>query len=373
MLRSAHIAPLLVAPLLALGACTPVSPALFCQGEGRSCAAVATSSGTATSLGTVDIETGSTKLGLDTLDAHVFMRVHDNELYVLQQDSGTVRIYDPKTFTLKVELTLGDATHPAASTQPRDFWVDDGRDHIWVTLSGNDADSALAVVSRSAPGSVLYVGLPQDAGDPDGKPEPDLIRECNSKLYVTMKGSTIAADGSISYVQGQIAITDPDKHTLRGVLPIAGTNPVAFEHIEGDCNQGVVATASGNTLPLDARAVIQRFDLNKGESRGVIATDSLLGGKPRLLAIGDAHRMYVAVQTESSQLAMTKVVAFDWKKMMIIGDVTAELADVVSLSKFNGNVYVGANDGLFVTKDDGTMATQPALGVGGTPVSIAVP
>lgn len=352
-------------------ACSGASPSLFCAGGGGTCAAVATASGSGSSLGAVSVDGGSNRLGADTLDAHVLLRVFNDELYVLQEDSGSVRIYDPKTLALKTELTFGDATHPAAMTQPRDLWVDEGRSKIWATLSGNAADSALGIVQRDKPGSVVYVGMPQASGDPDGKPEADLIRLCNTKLYVTLKGSYDDGKGGLAYVQGRIGITDADKHTVRGVIPLAGKNPVAFVHIEDDCNQGVVATASTGDV-LDNLGTLERFDLNKGASRGVIFTDRQLGGQPHLLATGDGHRMYVALRTASSQFTMDKVVALDWKALTLLGDVTGELDDVSALVKFDGHVYVGSSDGLHVASDDATMAGAP-IDVGGAAISVALP
>lgn len=379
---------------LALAGCGgSVDPSL-CLGD--TCVAVATSiynadfTGQGT-LNSVDISTRTPHLGLDaTLDPDTTMKIIGEELFVLQRSTGSLRIYDPKTFAVKVELPLGDTDHPGAKAFPLDFFVTDAG-KIFVTASGNDAAHALVIADRNAPGTLAFLGLPQDATDTDGKPEPAAIYSCNSKLYITLQSYSFGMSG-LAYAQGRIAIVDPDARTVRGVITLAGQNPSDLVALGSDCNDVVVSTAGGLTTEPDGKGNIERFDLDAAASKGVLATDQALGGRPTLMAVGGDKLLYVAEYFDPQPngmgavyLASVKVIAFDPIGKTVLGDITGKFGNVNFLRVQNGDLFLGAGiyagmedptklpRGLYIFPADGKMLTSAPINLSLTPSSIALP
>jgi hypothetical protein len=387
----------LVLCALALAACNSTDDHGLCLGN--QCVAVATSvfnpdfTGMGT-LNTVDIATRAPHTAIDaTLDPDTTMRIEGQELFVLMRDTGSLRIYDPKTFAVKLELTLGDTDHPAGKSYPQDFWVnDDGK--IWVTLSGNDAAHSLAIVDRNNPGALAYVGLPQDPADTDGKPEPFGLYSCNDKLYVLLQSYTLdPMSYAVKYQPGRIAIVDPSSRTSRGAITLTGKNPFDIAAISGDdCNQVVVSNAAGLTTPPDGQGDLEHVDLDAGASKSVLITDNALAGRPTLLAPVNDHLMYVAQyfdpQADSMGLVLlssVKVVAFDPTAGKVLNDVTGKFGNVNFLRVHGGNLFLGAGvfaaqedptkqpRGLYIGDADGKILTTPPIDLSLTPSAIALP
>lgn len=363
----------LFAAAFVLSACSGPDPRLLCQGSAGPCAAVGTTSddGTTGSLSIVDLDTSTTRRDVAALDPTARMHVHGSELFVLQGDTGTLRIYDPATLTVKAELPLGDSVHPPTMALPRDFWVDDEHGQIWVSLSGNVADASLAIVDRDSPGTVLYLGLPQDPADRDGKPEPDRLYSCNSKLYVTLKSSSTDVTGGVSYGRARIAIVDPDKRTTGGLIFLSGQNLTDLTRVGDDCNDVVVAEASSPTTALDGTGAIERLDLDRGFSKGVLATDTVLGGKPTLVATHGSHDVYISVAG--------RIAHFDLAKTSLVTDVASGLGAMTFLRSYGARLLVGVGAdgtqprGLYSAPTDGSALTAAAIDVGFTPTSITLP
>lgn len=395
-----RLAPLaLLVPLVALGCGESHDPAL-CLGD--TCVAVATSifnpdfTGSGT-LDSVDLKTRTPHTGLDaTLDPDTTLKIVGEELFVLQRDSGSLRIYDPKTFAVKIEMPLGSADPmdplAAGKSYPQDLWVD-GDGKIWVTLSGNDALHAIGVLDRGAGGALTYVGLPQDPSDPDGKPEANHLYTCNDKLYVTLQSYSFGMDGKISYAPGRIAIVDPSQRSLRGSITLTGRNPYDLVALGSDCNDVVVATSAGLTTKPDGQGNLERVDLDQAASKGVLATDEMLGGRPTLLAAAADDLLYVALYFDPQPngmgdvyLASTKVIAFDPQKKVVRGDVTGKFGNVNFLRKRGDELFIGAGifagmedsgkqpRGLYITPADGGMLSSAPIDLAGlTPSAIALP
>ncbi len=359
---------------LALTACTGPDPALLCRGSAGPCAAVGTTSddGASGALAIVDVGAATSTLDLTTLDADTRMHVHGGELYVLSRTSGVLRIYDPHTLAVKIELPLGDSSHPAATAAPRDFWVDDEHGEIWVSLAGNVAQASLAIVDRDKPGTVLYLGLPQDAADPDGKPEPDLLYHCNSKLYVTLDSRSADVTGAVRYGRARMAIVDPDKRTVLGVIPLSGTHLADLTRVGDDCNDVVVAEASSPNTAFDGSGAVERLDLDRAFSKGVLATDAVLGGKPTLVATHGFGELFIGLEGG-------RVAHFDLKNTALKTDVASGFGAVTFLRTYGSRLLVGAGPGgaqgrgLYVGPVDGTPLTGSPIDVGATPTSVTLP
>ncbi len=385
---------LLVAPL-ALFACSSSSDDHL--GLASSRIAVATSiynadfTGTGT-LNTIDLATRTPHLGIDaTLDPDTAMKVVGDELFVLQRTSGSVRIYDPTTFSVKLELPVGDDAHPSAHAYPQDLWVaSDGK--IFVTLSGNDAAHALVVLDRNAPGTLVYIGLPQDPADTDGNPEPNRIYACDDKIYVSLQSYSFGMDGGITYAKGRLAIIDPAARTVRGVIPLAGENPYDISALSNDCNDVVVATSAGLTSEPDGKGNLERIDLSSGASKGVLVSDQTLGGRPTLVARASDELLYVAIYFDPQQtsagatlLSSVKVIAFNPQTKAVLNDVSGKMGNVNFLRVFDDELFFGAGifagmeapgkapRGLYIGPADGKMITAAPIDLALTPSSIALP
>ena len=386
---------LVLVPLALFGCSSGTNDGGLCLGS--QCVAVATSvynadfTGMGT-LNTVDLKTRAVTTGVDaTLDPDTAMRIVGDELFVLQRTTGAVRIYDPKTFAVKVELPVGDDAHPSAAAYPQDFYVDDAG-KIFVTLSGNDAEHSLVVLDRSAPGTLVYIGLPQDAADTDGKPEPNRIHACGGKLYVTLQSYSFDSSFKISYAKGRIAIVDPDARSVRGIIALAGENPYDIVPVTSDCHDVVVASSAGLTTVPDGNGNLEHIDLAAGTSKGVLATDQTLGGRPTLLARASDDLLYVAIYFDPQPngmgvdyLSSVKVIAFDPKTKTILGDVSGKLGNVNFLRVHDGKLFFGAGiyagmeaagkgaRGLYLGPADGKMLTTPPIDLSLTPSAIALP
>jgi hypothetical protein len=404
MPRPSSLTPL---ALLLLAGCSGSPDPKLCLGS--TCVAVATSvfnPGDFNGMGTlnsVDLATRATTIGIDaTLDPDVTMKIEGEELFVLLRDTGSLRVYDPKTFAVKVELKLGaadppdpttptDPDHPLASKAlPQNFWVQDDH-HIFVTLSGNDAAHALGIVDRTAPNTIAYVGLPQDTADVDGKPEPNELHSCNGKLYVTLQSYFFDEKG-VHYATGRVAILDPDSRTARGVITLAGNNPYDLTPLGSDCNDVVVATSSNLTTVPDGTGNLERLDLDAAASRGILATDEALGGRPTLLAPAADNLLYVAIYDDPQPNAMgdvflssVQVLAFDPQAKAVRATVTPKFGNVNFLRTHGEQLFLGAGvfagmedpskaqRGLYISPADGTMVTSPPIDLKLTPSAIALP
>jgi hypothetical protein len=378
--------------LALLGCGNDVDPAL-CLGS--TCVAVATSKYNADftgqgTLNSVDLASRAPRVGIDaTLDPDTTMRIIDDELFVLQRTTGALRIYDPKTFAVKAELPVGDADHPAGKSLPQDFVVRE--DRIFVSLAGNDAEHALAVLDRAAPGTVAWIGLPQDAADTDGRPEPARIHECDGKLYVALQ-SYVVENFQARYQKGRIAIVDPDARIVRAVIPLAGKNPYDIAALGGDCNDVVVASSATLFTEPDGEGNLERVDLSTATSRGVLMNDQGLGGRPTYLAAAAADLLYVGLYFDPQPtpmgmvfLSSVKVIAFDPQKKAIRNDVTGKFGQVNFVRVHDDRLFIGAGvfadmedpqkgaRGLYVAPADGNMVSGPPIDLSLTPSAIALP
>ena len=367
----------------------------LCQGKPGNCVAVATSIFNADftgsgNLDTVNTDTRATSLNLDTsLDADTTLRYHGDELYVLQRDTGSVRIYDPTTFVVKSETPVGDTDHPSASTYAQDFYIaPDGK--IWVSLAGNVAASALGIVDLATPGTISYVALPQAAEDTDGKPEPFKLYPCNGKLYVLLQSYSFDMNSTIKYAPGRIVSVDLATKVVGTPIVLTGTNPYDITQVGTKCSDVVVATASGLTSAPDGTGDLERVDLTTGDST-VLATDIALGGRPTLLAKA-AGTLYVGEyfdpQPNSSgavYLSSVKIIAFDVETKKFGIDVTGKFGNINFMQVDKGDLYFGAGiysnveaagklpRGLYITPADGTPLSTSPIDLALTPSAIAFP
>ncbi len=367
----------------------------LCKGKPGNCIVVATSiynadfTGSGT-LDTVETNTRTPTLNIDTsLDPDTTLKYQGSALFVLQRTTGSVRIYDPATFTVKSEIPVGDMTNPSASTYPQDFYIAaDGK--FWVTLAGNKAASALGIVDRATPGAITYVALPLAAGDNDGKPEAFKLYPCNGKLWVLLQSYYFGSDSAIHYTPGRLVSVDLTTRAVGTPIVLTGTNPYDIAQVGTTCSDVVVATASGLTSSPDGTGDLERVDLAAGTT-AVLATDMKLGGRPTLLA-SNGSTLYVAEYfdpqpngTGGVYLSSVKIITFDVASKTVGIDVTGKFGNVNFMQVHDGSLYFGAGvyanlepadklpRGLYITPADGTTLTEGPVDLKLTPSAIAFP
>src|SRR5579883_1571671 len=126
---------------------------------GSNCVVVATShynpdfSGTGT-LNTVKLPEHAVTRNLDaTLDPDTVMKVANGRLYVLDMDTGALRVYDEATMHALVEIPTGDGAAPNGGSFPHDFYVNGNQ--VYVAFAGNKAQNAIGVIDTTHPSGVL--------------------------------------------------------------------------------------------------------------------------------------------------------------------------------------------------------------------------
>jgi len=366
-----------------------------CTAGTGTCAAVATSvfNSDFTGMGTLDVVDTATKkatLNIDaTLDPDTTLKMVNGELFVLMRDSGAVRIYDPSTYKVKVELPTGDSANPSGSTYPEDFYVDSSG-KIWVTLSGNDAAHAVGILDRTQAGTITYVDIPAVAGDTDGKPEANKLYPCNGKVWVTTQNYTYnSGTMSVTYQTGRLTPIDPSTTMAGTPIVLSGQDPSDITPEGTDCTDALVVASSSTTTPPDGNGDLERVSLTGGTA-SQIAADTTLGGRPVYVVVNNGTAFiaeYFDPQPDgmgATYLSSVKIIAYD------LGantqkDVTGKFGNINFLQLQGGNLYFGAGvysamedptklpRGLYITPADGSMLTASPIDLQLTPSAIALP
>jgi hypothetical protein len=366
---------------------------------GSDCAIVATShynpdySGVGT-LNAVEMSQSKIVRGLDSsLDPDVAVDIAGDKLYVLNRDVGSLRTYDLATVAIEEEIATGGAGAPNTTSAPFGFWRSDTSSKIYVTLAGNDGAHALGIIDEAMPnaGVVKFIEVPAAAADSDGHPELSSLYPCNGKLYVLSQSYTYAGSG-VTYAEGRIAVIDLASDTFVGFITLAGKNPAAIVPEGSDCSKVLVETSSDLTTVPDGSGGIERVDLTAQATRGFIALDSDLGGRPFSLTPVSSSLWYVGMYYDPQPDSMGKIVLSSAKLSTwnpaapkgVVGDATAKTG-FISFAELgtDGQLYVGVGAfsgvadptklpvGMYVGKADGTMLPSTPLDLGDTPSAIA--
>jgi hypothetical protein len=360
-------------------------------------------SGTGT-INTIKLPDKTVTQNLDaTLDPDTAIHVVDGKVYILNQDTGTLRIYDPQTWKALAEISTGDASASNATAFPHDFFVSGTK--VYVVFTGNKAQNAIGVLDTTMPnaGVVQWIMVPAAAGDTDGKPEAGGVFACLGKLYVTYADYMIVGQ-TVSYAGGgRIAVVDLATSTLESIIQLTGQNPGQLTLEDGsDCTQAtspaaavphaLVVTSGKQTAPPDGTSGIERVDLVQKKSLGFALKDTDLNGRPTSIDVVSLNLAFVAIDFDPQmqpsggglELASAKVIAVNPLTGMVKGDVTGKAGFVnfarVSADKrflFVGTgQFAGMSDpnkiatGVYVGPADGTLLPATPLDLGQTPAAI---
>lgn len=288
-----------------------------------------------------------------TLDPDVDLALRGEELVVLNRSTGTVRLYDTRTWMVKAEASAGDATHPAAASFPTSvYWIPSSLEVV-VGFSGNDQDHALGVIDLATPeaGVKTWIALPVDAADTDGKAEPSSFYPCNGKLYVLLQ--SYAFDSStfaVTYYPAKIAQLDGTRPTaVERTIALVGKNPNGITPAEGSCANVLVSSAGNLTTAPDGTSGIESVDLGKDASGGYLLTDQQLMGRASSVVAMSSSLAFVAHWTDLQPnddgvifLASAKVVAINPSTKAVIGDVLPKAGNIAFLKVSPSNkLFVG--------------------------------
>ncbi len=386
---------------LALAGCNHAKPTppnvRGCWGPG--CAVVTTSHYNAdfTGVGTINaVQMSANKVvrGIDSsLDPDVAVQISANdELYVLNRTSGSLRRYDLATFAVEEELATGSSDAPNTLSAPFGFYRATTSSKIYVTLAGNDAAHALGIVDEAQPnaGVVKYVSVPTAAGDSDGKPELSSLYECKGMLYVLSQSYDFAG-ATISYAEGRIAVIDEKTDTLAGLITLAGKNPGAIVADGDDCSKVLVATSSDLSSSPDGTAGIERVDLAARATQGFVTRDTDLAGRPFTIVRQSPTLAFVGMYFDPQMDATGKIVLGSAKVIAWNPSTGKSGADVSGKAGFINFVDVGPDQqlyvgigvfagtstspklpqGLYVGKSDASMLPTTPIDLGDTPSAIA--
>ncbi len=365
-----------------------------CYGDG--CAIVTTSkynpdfTGIGT-LHTIKFPERTVTANIDaTLDPDVALDIHDDKLFVLNRNVGSIRRYDIATFVIEAEIPLGTTEAPGPLSSPRDFVFDEL--NAWISFGSNQSKNAIGVVDMTTgKGISKYISIPTAAADPDGSPEPADLYSCKGRLYVALQDYTFDG-GAFRYTgPGRIAIIDMAQQTLLSVFTLTGKNPSQILAAGGDCEQALVITSSDLTKVPDGSAGIERVDLAAGKSLGFLTRDLDIDGRPFAAERISDSLMLTAVYSDPQlgqdgkiYLASAKVISVDPSTGKKITDITdkAGFINFLSLSP-DKQLFVGVGQffdmpeagkltkGLYVGPADGSHMPSSGMDLGQTPSGIA--
>jgi hypothetical protein len=334
-----------------------------------------------------------------TLDPDTAIHVIDGKAYVLNQDTGSLRIYDPKTWKVLTEISTGDATASNGTAFPKEFYVSGTK--IYVTFTGNKAKNAIGILDTTMPnaGVVKWIEVPAAATDTDGKPEAGGVYACGGKLYVTYADYMVMGGFTVVYPSGgRIAVIDLGKDALDGLIQLTGKNPSGIAAAGGpdsDCHAALVVTSGSQTAPPDGTSGLERVDLSQKTSQGLAVKDTDLDGRPTSIEVVSSSLALVAIDFDPQpqpsggglELASAKVVALNPQTGKVTGDVTGKagfisFARVSADQPFGKQLFVGVGPfagmtdpnklptGVYVGPADGTKLPTTPLDLGQTPAAI---
>jgi hypothetical protein len=348
-----------------------------------------TGNGTINTLRTPDLTV--TKAIDTTLDPDTAIHSVGGKVYMLNQDTGSLRIYDPSSWQNPVEISTGDGTAPNGTSFPRDFYVNGTK--VYVAFSGNQGANSIGVLDTTQPnaGVTKWIAVPAATGDTDGAPEAGNVYACNGKLYVSYADYFINGSDVTYPNGGRIATVDLSNDTLGTIIQLTGKNAGAMSQEGADCSHVLVATSGNQTSVPDGTSGIERVNLGAGTTAGLVMADTALNGRPIGIDVASATLAFVIIDYDPEQqpngggliLASTKVIAVNPTTLAVTGDVTGK-AGFVSFARVSpdGKLYVGAGQfagtpdptklatGVYIGPADGTMLTMPGIDFGQTPAAI---
>jgi hypothetical protein len=348
-------------------------------------------------INTIKLPDKTVQTGIDTtLDPDVYLKIQDGVLYALNQDTGTLRLYDPATLKVMSEIPTGAAGAPNGMSLPHEIYPVPGGNKIYVSLSGNDGPHAIGVLDKTQPnaGVVKFIDVPVVVG---GKPEAASFYACKNKLYVGLQDWTITGT-TVTYKPGRVGIIDLQTDAFEGVIQLQGQNPgnlvQAMPEGASACDVALVADGGQLKTVPDGNAGIEAVDVVNKKSLGFRIVDTKLMGRPAIVELVSSHLGFAAIYYDPQKNAMgdtflgsSKVVAFEPTSGALMGDVTSKAGNVSFVrATTDHQLFVGVGlfagamamdklpQGLYIGPADGTMLGMSGTDIGGqTPAAIAFP
>lgn len=273
-------------------------------------------------LSTVELPSLNLRKSFDAVGPQAVVRGFGTKVYVLNQDSGTVRTYDTaRDFAGPLDSPVTKASEvPGAQANPHDFYVDAPRNTAYVTLYGSYGSTvvtgarALGVIDlmNAAAGVQRFIPLAVDPADPDGNPDASDLEACGDTLYVLLQ----SLNRNKMYepaAPGRLAVIDLKNPTAATYIPLTGENPIRLRMLPG-CSEALVASA-GNQLVgmLTGKSGIERVDLTAKKSLGLALKDTDLGGNVSAFDAASLELAFVDVSSRSGMNYNNDVYAVNLK------------------------------------------------------------
>lgn len=349
--------------------------------------AVASSDFSSGALHTIDLATLAIRKNIDVIDSSPVVRAQGNQLFVLDQTHGAMRVYDlTQDFANPKDYAIGKNPEvPAAQADPYDVYIDTSHNVAYVSLYGSylstviTGERALAVLDLADPtaGIVRFVPLPVASGDPDGNPDATRLIGCGDKLYVLLQDLD-RTNGYAPVGGGRLAVVNLGNTSDVSTIQLAGENPTAITMI-ADCTQAIVGSG-GNQLTgaLTGNAGVERVDLVSKQSSGIIIKDSKLGGNVSTIDAVDAHTVFVDVSSKNGATYNNDVYLVDAITGTVSQDLLGPMGFVPMLRVASGRLMVlsaGAQTdghlktGIFVGPTSGQPLPTDPIDLGLPPIS----
>jgi hypothetical protein len=375
---------------------TDGGPPQFCLGD--NCVIINTShfnpdfsgSGTINTIKTPEL---SVTRDIDaTLDPDTVIKVANDRVYILNMDSGSLRIYDERTFHALLEIPTGDATAPNGGSFPHDFFV--RGDKIYVAFGGNPSANAIGVIDTRTPaaGVVKWIAVPAAAGDMDGKPEAGNLFACDDTLWVSFADYFFDGSKVVWAPHARLVGVDFATDTMGPTIPLTGSNAGVIAQDGADCHTVLVASSGNQTSVPDGTSGIERVDLRAHTSAGFVLADTALQGRPSAIETVSPTLAFVSVFFDPQPqpngggliLSSAKVVAVNPQAATVGADVTGK-AGFVSFVRVGPSkqLFVGAGQfaglddptklktAVYVGPSDGSALPATGIDLGQTPAAIA--
>ena len=347
-------------------------------------------------LNTIELPGKTVTTAIDaTLDPDVDLAVRGEEAVVLNRTTGTLRLYNARSWQVLAEASAGDTDHPAAASLPTSLhWKPDSLE-VFVAFSGNDKDHAIGVVDLAQPaaGVERWISVAPDAADVDGKPEMSTFYACKDKLYVLAQNYSVDfAAFTVTYYPARIVQIDRKAPgAVERTISLVGKNPTSITAAGAGCDKVFVSTSDNLSTAPDGKSGIESVDLSKDASSGFLLTDQQIDGRATSVVGVTSSLAFLAQWTDLKPndmgfiyLSAAKVVAFNPETKTLIGDVTKKAGNIAFLKLSPDNqLFVGTGlfnnmeeagtlkRGLYFGPADGSGLPQTPIDLIDTPSGIA--
>jgi len=251
-------------------------------GASQSLAFVTTDYGTG-SAGLASLVDGTSRTSLVTLHADAVVTCACGRVVVVERLGG-----DNLTVLTAAELTPLAQHALGPRSNPHDLVIANGGTGL-VSLYG---EGAVVSVDLESGRELERVVLPESS-DPDGNPEPSMLRAHKGSLFVTLQRLDRRAEPWTPSGLARIARLELNPLEHVATIELEGSNPTT-ELVPG-AEEGIFYIGHAGSWEDQSDGGLERVDLDAGQSLGMVLDGAALGGNIIDLAIVSETLGYVTV------------------------------------------------------------------------------